>query len=232
MPQVTANDAAIYAANDLITALTKPQPPNSFLSLGNDQLAALQQLANIFQRAVNKTRTSAPGVPDLTPPQRPRTRSQTKSLANAALTIPNHNHPYQSHPKPPEPTKQEEDSHQDPTSDTPNFTKPQIVPVIQNLRPKYPTKHEGMLEDPFPLIQSTNAVTDPDTGQQLEYRQLINHPNAHLRKTWQLSSANKFGRLAQGVGDRITGTETIRFIHHHEMLPTRRPTYARFVCEI
>ena len=114
----------------------------------------------------------------------------------------------------------------------PNFTKPQIVPVIQNLCPKYPTKHEGMLEDPFPLIQSANAVTDPDTGQQLEYRQFINHPNAHLRKTWQLSSANEFGRLAQGVGGRITGTETIRFIHHHEMPPTRRPTYACFVCEI
>ena len=89
-----------------------------------------------------------------------------------------------------------------------------------------------MLEDPFPLIQSANAVTDPDTGQQLEYRQLINHPNAHLRKTWQLSSANEFGWLAQGVGGRITGTETIHFIHHHEMPPTRRPTYARFVCEI
>ena len=68
MPHVTANDAAIYAANDLITALTKPQPPHSFLSLGNDQLAALQQLANIFQRAVNKKPISAPGVPDLTPP--------------------------------------------------------------------------------------------------------------------------------------------------------------------
>ena len=69
MPQVTANDAAIYAANDLITALTNPQPPNSFLSLGNDQLAALQHLANIFQRAIDKTPMSALGVPDLTPPQ-------------------------------------------------------------------------------------------------------------------------------------------------------------------
>ena len=89
-----------------------------------------------------------------------------------------------------------------------------------------------MLEDPFPLIQSANAVTNPDMGQQLEYRQLINRPKAHLRKTWQLSSANEFGRLAQGVGGRITGTETIRFIHHHEMLPTRRTTYACFACEI
>ena len=107
-----------------------------------------------------------------------------------------------------------------------------IVPLIPNLRPKYPTKHAGMLEDLFPLIQSANAVTDPNTGKQLEYKQLINHPNCNLRKTWQHSSANEFGRLAQGVGGRIAGTETIRFIHHHEMPPTRRPTYARFVCEI
>ena len=71
MPHVTANDAAIYAANDLITALTKPQPPHSFLSLSNDQLAALQQLANIFQRAIDKPPMSAPGVPDLTPPPPP-----------------------------------------------------------------------------------------------------------------------------------------------------------------
>ena len=232
MPHVTANDAAIYAANDLITALTKPQPPHSFLSLGNDQLAALQQLANIFQRAVDKPPKSAPGVPDLTPPQRPRTRSQTKSFANAAYTIPNHNQQPQSSPTPPEHTKHNDDFHRDPTYATPDFTSTQIVPVIHNLRPKYPTKHEGMLEDPFPLIQSANAVTDPDTGKQLEYRQLITHPNAHLRRTWQLSSANEFGRLAQGVGGRITGTDTIRFIHHHEMPPTRRPTYARFVCDI
>ena len=66
-----------------------------------------------------------------------------------------------------------------------------------------------MLEYPFPLIQSSNAVTDPDTVKQLEYKQLISHPNSHLHKTWQHSSANEFGRLAQGVGGRITGTETI-----------------------
>ena len=28
MPNVSANDAAIYAANDLLKALTNPQPPN------------------------------------------------------------------------------------------------------------------------------------------------------------------------------------------------------------
>ena len=232
MPQVTANDAAIYAANDLITALTKPQPPNSFLSLGDNQMAALQQLANIFQRAVNTKPISEPGVADITPPQRPRTHSQTKSLANAAFTIPHHDQVSNDQPTPPDAAKQEGHLDPEPPDDIPPFNKYHIVPLIQNLRPKYPTKHEGMLEDPFPLIQSPNAVTDPETGKQLEYKQLINHPNGHLRKTWQHSSANEFGQLAQGVGGRITETKTIQFIHPYEMPPTCRPTYARFVCDI
>ena len=48
MPKVSAHDAAIYAANDLITALTKPQPTNSFISIVDDQLVALRQFATIF----------------------------------------------------------------------------------------------------------------------------------------------------------------------------------------
>ena len=71
MPKASAHDAAIYAANDLITALTKPQPPNSFLSLGDNQMVALQQLATIFQRAITKKPTYDAGVPDITPPQQP-----------------------------------------------------------------------------------------------------------------------------------------------------------------
>jgi hypothetical protein len=37
--------------------------------------------------------------------------------------------------------------------------------------------------------------------------------------------------LAQGVGGRIKGTDTIRFIRHKEVPPDRTPTYPRFVCE-
>ena len=155
-----------------------------------------------------------------------------KYLANAAFTVPQCDQLCHDQPQPPDDTKQEGDLEPDLHDDMPNFTRHHIVSLIPNLCPRYPTKHEGMLEDPFPLIESTNAVTDPDTGKQLEYKQLINHPNCHLRKNWQHSSANEFGCLAQGVGGRIARTEMIRFIHHHEMPPTRRPTYASFVCKI
>ena len=113
-----------------------------------------------------------------------------------------------------------------------HFPKPCIIPIIANLRPKYPTKHEGLLEDPFPLIPLANSVTNPNTGKQLEYKQLINHPDSTVCRTWQRSSANEFGQLVQRVGGQIEGTDMIKFLHYHEMPKDRQPTYAHFVCEV
>jgi hypothetical protein len=73
-----------------------------------------------------------------------------------------------------------------------------------------------------------NSVIDPDTGQSMEYCELIRNPKT--KAIWSLSAANEFGRLVQGVGGRIKGTNTIRFIHHHEVPRNKTPTYARFVC--
>jgi hypothetical protein len=48
------------------------------------------------------------------------------------------------------------------------------------------------------------------------------------------SSANEFGRLAQGVGGQIQGTHTIFFIHKHQVpvIRWRDITNAKFVCEL
>ena len=59
-------------------------------------------------------------------------------------------------------------------------------------------------------VHQALAVLDVKTGKILNYRQLMRHPN--YKKDWQLSSANEFGRLANGVGGRIKGTNTIKFI--------------------
>jgi hypothetical protein len=45
------------------------------------------------------------------------------------------------------------------------------------------------------------AVMDADTGKLLNYRQLMR--SKKYREAWSLSSANKFGRLANGIGNRI-----------------------------
>ena len=49
-----------------------------------------------------------------------------------------------------------------------------------------------------------------EVDKMLNYRQLIQHPA--IGEQWRHSSSNKFGRLAQGIGGRIKGTDTMRFI--------------------
>ena len=66
----------------------------------------------------------------------------------------------------------------------------------------------------------------------LEYRDLLKHPK--LGPDWQISEANEFGRLAQGVGGRIKGTDTIKFIKKEDVPLHQRCniTYGRFVFKV
>ncbi len=62
-------------------------------------------------------------------------------------------------------------------------------------------------------------VFDSDTGKLLKYWQLITHPKYH--EVWMHSSANEFERLTQGVGGQIQGTNTVFFIHKHQVPANR-----------
>ena len=77
-----------------------------------------------------------------------------------------------------------------------------------------------------------NLVLDQDTGKLLKYRQLLSHPK--LKEDWNLSSANEFGQLAQGIGGRVEGTNTIFFIHKSEVPEDRFKdcTYGKFECTV
>jgi hypothetical protein len=66
-----------------------------------------------------------------------------------------------------------------------------------------------------PDVEVVRVVLDQETGQLLEYCQLLKHPR--FKEVWNRSSADEFGRLAQGVGGQVKGTDTIRFIHKHEV---------------
>ena len=85
-----------------------------------------------------------------------------------------------------------------------------------------------------------NAVRDADSGDIMEFRQLLRHHNPKNQKTWTTSTADEFGRLFQGVGkgdqtgQRVQGTNTFHFIHrnqvpHHKI---KDVTCARFVCTL
>jgi hypothetical protein len=65
-------------------------------------------------------------------------------------------------------------------------------------------------------VHQAMAVMDADTGKLLNHCQLMQ--STKYRDAWSLSLANKFGRLANGVGGNIENlTNTIQFIHQHEV---------------
>ena len=77
------------------------------------------------------------------------------------------------------------------------------------------------------------AVMDAETGKLLNYRQLMRDPK--YKKNWSISSANEFGRLANGVGGRIKNpTNTIKFVRRKDIPSDRRKdvTYGQFVCSV
>ena len=76
------------------------------------------------------------------------------------------------------------------------------------------------------------VVMDKQSGKMLNYRQLMRHPE--YKGEWALSSANEFGQLANGIGVRIKGTNTIKFMPYNAIPKDRRRdvTYGQFVCTI
>jgi hypothetical protein len=75
-----------------------------------------------------------------------------------------------------------------------------------------------------------NSVINEDTGASLEYRHLIKDDSTFT--LWNKAAAYEFGRLAQCVGDRIEGSNTIFFIPHQAVPKGKIITYGRFVVDI
>jgi hypothetical protein len=91
-------------------------------------------------------------------------------------------------------------------------------------RPIAFTTHQNI---PMPMA---NSVINEDTGASLK--------NCHLIKdditftVWNKAASNEFGRLAQGVGYHIEGSNTIFFIPRQAVPKGKIITYRRFVVDI
>ena len=81
-------------------------------------------------------------------------------------------------------------------------------------------------------VHQAMAVMDAETRNILNYKQLMRYPKH--KKRWSVSSAHEFGRLANGVGGRIKGTNKIKFICKREVPNDRQKdvTYDSFVCNV
>ena len=85
----------------------------------------------------------------------------------------------------------------------------------------------GSQANALELNEIANAVLEGDKV--LKYRQLIQHPV--IGEQWRYSSANEFGRLAQGIGGRVKGTNTVKFIPRQRVPDerTKDVIYGQFV---
>ena len=208
MPRLSSADAAMRAANDLIAALRNPHPSAPFPHLGDQRLDALAQLAKIFRDALPRVpeKDTLPRVPEKDP-----------------------NQPTKPCPIIPEPIQQVPQ-----TATQPAISSRTRSQMQTSAHAATATKLDEVLQQPEMLPGTwhpmANAVIDPDTGRAMEYRELIANPKT--KDAWLRSAANEFGRLAQGVGGRIEGTNTIQFIPRNKVPKDRTVTYARFVCSV
>ena len=88
---------------------------------------------------------------------------------------------------------------------------------------------------PKAMFETALAVMDIETGKMMKYRHLITHVKQTVREQWTTSSANEFGRLFQGVGNRIKNpTNTCFFVNYQDVLEDRQKdiTYGKFKCSV
>jgi hypothetical protein len=236
MPRTSSADVAVRAATELIDALKHPSAASPLAPLGTARLQALKQLSEIFQERTldAQMRQQQPATPSCAPTASPNPQS--------APRVPER--PQRHPPQVPG------------VGSPPQQYNPSAPRVAQRAPHRYPTRHQqhrafqaiyAPVDDPTEMPNRTTprsslappdspladlafafAVLDPATGKSLEYRSLIK--NQPTRETWLRSAANEFGRLAQGVGGRIKGTNTIFFIPKGKVPPGRVVTYGRFVC--
>ena len=206
MPTMTATDKATLAATQLIDILQTPQPNSPFPSIGDKQMQALSKLAQIFQHAL-------PTPSPMNTPPAPRVEKQ---------------------PTPPAPRVEEPPSPppQPQTSRVPHqYPLRSRTTTVTSDQPRYPLRsrswgHRALAA----FLHQANPVFNPKTGKEMEYRHLIQDPE--YKWVWTKSFANELGRLAQGVGNRIEGTNTITFIAYTDVPDDRVCTYGRIVCEL
>ena len=210
IPFRTPAEIAEHATNELIRVINNPTPSTPFAHVPDNQQQAIQRIADIFHKHLHPNTPTPPRVvqsPRMEPSAPPQVPMSPMETRTTSATLP-------------------------------RVTTPTVPPPH-----RYPTRHiisqtqddeanhiQLQATQPLPSNDTqhwANAIIDAETGAAMEYRHLVKSPK-HC-KDWTHSFANELGRLAQGVGGREKGTDTIFFIAHAQIPQERRKdvTYGR-----
>jgi hypothetical protein len=219
MPQLSSADAAIRAAIDLCWAIRNPSPSSPLAAIGDEQMAAIKTLSEIFSVSAQPVPTQTPLAPRVpaAPASPPTFRTPTLPTRPAPASPPR----VRFAPTLPSPVL-------GPTLIAANPD--EISPAAHHSHPRrsprlHPAGPHVIYADP-----SANAVIHAATGQSMNYRRLLDGPDQAL---WLRSMANDLGRLAQGVGanrpadQRVEGTNTVFFIRKCDVPSNRKVTYCK-----
>jgi hypothetical protein len=234
MPATSSTDRVTSILTDLVHELKNPLPAAPFQSQGSPVQSAIKTLETFFK---NRNRLSNTSNPIRNPPQRVPTPAPPQRVPTAPATgIPDAPPPRVSAPHP----AKRKPIFRDPRIQDSNIICPDIPTRVTRSKlnnalfshglskaAAYLNLHSSSLET---TIHQGLAVTHYKTGKQMEYKDLIR--DDHYKMDWTKSAANELGRLAQGVGNRIKGTNTIFFITKDKVPDGRTVTYARVVCTV
>jgi hypothetical protein len=171
VPGLSSADAATIAALDLTNALANPTPTTPFKQRGTDRMQEIKKLAAIFESMapkrtpVNKHTEPTPKMTTPPTPRVPKSTVPTPMVQPRVTPSDNLGHTHA-------PTRCSHRGHQPPH-------------VTQEERAYQ------LLATPPPRINRAYAVTDVTTGQELEYRQLLQRPD--LKPIWERAFANELG---------------------------------------
>ena len=230
MPAISSADAATDAARRLADSLANPAPAAPFARFGAQTMDAIRKLANIFAttgaQPPNPTpptrhtcatvqiprlqHTTDPQAPPRVPPTVPPSRPDHPVPLRVSPTVP----PYRPTRPPPDPP-------------------PRVEPPARNPPYRYPLRSRAqvnhIVETVGEVAVSFQAVLDPATGKTHGYTQLIRGPG---KGTWTTAFSNDIGSLAQGVWNRVKGTNTVFFVRHSEVPAGKRVAYGQIVVSI
>lgn len=217
-PHQNTSEQILSGTQQIIRALqAQASEPSPSLPLTNEQGQALHHLCEILTPTPD-----APAPPPLAPP--PTTTRNIEQLLRVPPRTPLRPPPAQVIPVP-GPLLRVPPSPAD-TSATPWIE----VRSTKRRKAKVPTPISQIQPITSPRLHVAAAALHCDTGEQVEYRQLLKSTDGPL---WEASAVEEWARLAQGLPSAgiptSAGTNTLRFITYQDIPAGRKATYPRIV---
>lgn len=234
-PATNATTYLQQTASDMLHILQQTNGNIPSLHYGSPVMNAFIQIAQILKRATSMP-TTPPAPPATVQPESPPTYTSEPLIQQPEqLNVPTLQDDVQPQRVQENPTDAATKHHH---SKIP-FTRAKHNAYVRQHVPRL-LQHRYLLRSQQPLAQTveqTDPLQQPAAlpPQNMTMSALLKGPDKDI---WNTGLANEIGRLAQGVGksrpahQKISGTNTIKFIRKAQVPKNRTVTYANFVCDI